>query len=254
MYLHNLNPVAIEIFGLKVYWYSLSYLFGFIFSLFFSKFLIKKKIINLNPHVIDNFFSWAVLGVILGGRLGYTSFYNFEFYLNNPIEVLKIWKGGMSFHGGLIGLIISMYTFSKIYKINFINLSNLVACCAPVGIFFGRIANFINAELIGKPTFSSWGVKYGDEDVLRHPSQLYEAFFEGLVIYIILMYVLKKDIYLKINLSSLFLIFYGLFRFIIAYYREPDSHLGTIFYGLSMGQILSIPLIVFGFLILRYGR
>ena len=137
------------------------------------------------------------MGVILGGRLGYTSFYNFEFYLNNPIEVLKIWKGGMSFHGGLIGLIISMYTFSKIYKINFINLSNLVACCAPVGIFFGRIANFINAELIGKPTFSSWGVKYGDEDVLRHPSQLYEAFFEGLVIYIILMYVLKKDIYLK---------------------------------------------------------
>ena len=104
------------------------------------------------------------MGVILGCRLGYTSFYNFEFYLNNPIEVLKIWKGGMSFHGGLIGLIISMYTFSKIYKINFINLSNLVACCAPVGIFFGRIANFINGELIGKPTFSSWGVKYGDED------------------------------------------------------------------------------------------
>ncbi len=254
MYIHNLNPIALEFLGLKIYWYSLAYLFGFIFGIYYSKFLVNKGIENFKTHLLDNFFSWAIVGVIVGGRLGYVLFYNFEFYIQNIIEILKIWKGGMSFHGGLLGLMVSMYFFSKYNKINFISLSNIIACSAPIGIFFGRIANFINAELIGKPTFSDWGVKYYNEELLRHPSQLYEAFLEGLVIFIILFILTKKEFYKKINLCSVFLILYGFFRFLVEYFREPDNHIGLFFYELSMGQILSIPLVILGFLILKYER
>ncbi len=160
----------------------------------------------------------------------------------------------MSFHGGLIGLIVSMYIFSRINKINFIDLSNMVACSAPFGIFLGRIANFINAELVGKPTFSDWGVKYYNEELLRHPSQLYEAFFEGLVIFLIMMFFIKGGYHKKINLSAIFLIFYGLFRFSVEYFREPDNHIGLVIYNLSMGQILSIPVVILGFAIIKYGK
>lgn len=254
MYIHNLNPVALEFFGLKIYWYSLAYLLGFIFSVYYSKFIIKKGVIDLNTDIVDNFFSWAIIGVIFGGRLGYVIFYNFEFYIQNIIEIFKIWKGGMSFHGGLIGLTISMYIFSRLNKIKFIDLSNLIACSAPFGIFLGRIANFINAELVGKPTFSDWGVKYYNEELLRHPSQLYEAFLEGLVLFLIIMFLIKRRFYKKFNLCAIFLVFYGLFRFAVEYFREPDNHIGLVFYNLSMGQILSIPIIILGFSIIKYGR
>jgi phosphatidylglycerol:prolipoprotein diacylglycerol transferase len=254
MYIHNLNPVALEFFGLKIYWYSLAYLLGFIFSVYYSKLIIKKGVIDLNTDIVDNFFSWAIIGVIFGGRLGYIIFYNFDFYFQNIIEIFKIWKGGMSFHGGLIGLTISMYIFSRLNKIKFIDLSNLIACSAPFGIFLGRIANFINAELVGKPTFSDWGVKYYNEELLRHPSQLYEAFLEGLVLFLIIMFLIKRRFYKKFNLCAIFLVFYGLFRFAVEYFREPDNHIGLVFYNLSMGQILSIPIIILGFSIIKYGR
>ncbi|MFL2662914.1 MAG: prolipoprotein diacylglyceryl transferase [Alphaproteobacteria bacterium] len=254
MYIHNLNPVALEFFGLKIYWYSLAYLLGFIFSVYYSKLIIKKGIIDLNTDIVDNFFSWAIIGVIFGGRLGYVIFYNFEFYIQNIIEIFKIWKGGMSFHGGLIGLTLSMYIFSRLNKIKFIDLSNLIACSAPFGIFLGRIANFINAELVGKPTFSDWGVKYYNEELLRHPSQLYEAFFEGLVLFLIIIFVIKRGFYKKVNLCAIFLVFYGLFRFVVEYFREPDNHIGLVIYNLSMGQILSIPIVILGFSIIKYGR
>jgi phosphatidylglycerol:prolipoprotein diacylglycerol transferase len=254
MYIHNLNPVALEFFGLKIYWYSLAYLLGFIFSVYYSKLIIKKGVIDLNTDIVDNFFSWAIIGVIFGGRLGYVIFYNFDFYFQNIIEIFKIWKGGMSFHGGLIGLTISMYIFSRLNKIKFIDLSNLIACSAPFGIFLGRIANFINAELVGKPTFSDWGVKYYNEELLRHPSQLYEAFLEGLVLFLIIMFLIKRRFYKKFNLCAIFLVFYGLFRFAVEYFREPDNHIGLVFYNLSMGQILSIPIIILGFSIIKYGR
>jgi phosphatidylglycerol:prolipoprotein diacylglycerol transferase len=254
MYIHNLNPVALEFFGLKIYWYSLAYLLGFIFSVYYSKLLIKKGVIDLNTEIVDNFFSWAIIGVIFGGRLGYVIFYNFEFYIQNISEIFKIWKGGMSFHGGLIGLTLSMYFFSRLNKIKFIDLSNLIACSAPFGIFLGRIANFINAELVGKPTFSDWGVKYYNEELLRHPSQLYEAFLEGLVLFLIIIFLIKRGFYKKVNLCAIFLVFYGLFRFAVEYFREPDNHIGLVFYNLSMGQILSIPIIILGFSIIKYGR
>jgi phosphatidylglycerol:prolipoprotein diacylglycerol transferase len=147
-----------------------------------------------------------------------------------------------------------MYIFSRLNKIKFIDLSNLIACSAPFGIFLGRIANFINAELVGKPTFSDWGVKYYNEELLRHPSQLYEAFLEGLVLFLIIMFLIKRRFYKKFNLCAIFLVFYGLFRFAVEYFREPDNHIGLVFYNLSMGQILSIPIIILGFSIIKYGR
>ena len=254
MYIHNLNPIALEFFGLKIYWYSLAYLFGFIFSIFYSKLLIRKGVIDLDTDVVDNFFSWAIIGVIFGGRLGYVIFYNFEVYIQNIIEIFKIWKGGMSFHGGLIGLVISMYIFSRINKINFIDLSNLVACSAPFGIFLGRIANFINAELVGKPTFSDWGVKYYNEELLRHPSQLYEAFFEGVIIFFIIFFLYKSKKYKIFYPSSIFLILYSLFRIFIEFFREPDEHIGFIFGYFTLGQLLSIPMIILGLILMKFKR
>lgn len=167
MYIHNLDPIAFKIFNFSIYWYSLSYLFGFIFSFFYAKFLIQKGYVKLNFSYFEDFLSWAVVSVIIGGRLGYIFFYNLNFYLENPLFILKIWEGGMSFHGGLLGLIFSIFLYSKLKKIDFIELSNLVSACAPFGLFLGRIANFVNKELVGKPTDSNWGVLFIENDVLR---------------------------------------------------------------------------------------
>ena len=254
MFVHNLDPVAFEILGLKIYWYSLSYLFGFIFSYFYSKYLIINGFFKIKFIDFEDFISWAVLAVILGGRIGYVFFYNFDFYLNNPIEAIKIWHGGMSFHGGLFGLIFLIFLFSKKRKVKFSEISNLVAACAPLGIFLGRIANFINAELIGKPTNANWGVIFTQNGVLRHPSQLYEAFFEGLIIFFVIFFIIKNKFHKSINVYAVFLILYGFFRFILEFLREPDSHLGYVFLDLSMGQILSIPMFILGIFFLKSNK
>ena len=251
MYIHELNPIAFSLFNFKIYWYSLSYLFGFIFSYYFVKFVLNKDFVNMDFRIFEDFIGWAVLGVILGGRIGYVIFYNLNFYLENPVEILKIWQGGMSFHGGLIGVILSIFFFSKSKKINFLDLLNLVSSCAPIGLFLGRLANFVNRELIGRPTNSDWGVMFFENDVLRHPSQIYEAIFEGLIIFLVIFYIIKKKYYRYINISSLFLIMYGIFRFTIEFYREPDSHLGFIFMNISMGQLLCLPMILIGSIFLR---
>ena len=201
--------------------------------------------------MFEDFLGWAVIGVVIGGRVAYVIFYNLNFYLDNPIEILKIWQGGMSFHGGLIGVILSIFFFSKLKQINFLNLLNLVSSCAPIGLFLGRLANFVNRELIGRPTNSDWGVLFFENDVLRHPSQIYEAIFEGLIIFIVIFYVIKKKYYTSINVSALFLIMYGFFRFTIEFYREPDSHLGFIFMNISMGQLLCLPMVLFGLMFVK---
>ena len=251
MYIHELNPIAFSLFNFKIYWYSLSYLFGFIFSYFYVKLILDKDFVNINFKIFEDFLGWAIIGVVVGGRIGYVIFYNLNFYLNNPIEILKIWQGGMSFHGGLIGVILSIFFFSKLKKINFLNLLNLVSSCAPIGLFLGRLANFVNRELIGRPTNSDWGVLFFENDVLRHPSQIYEAIFEGLIIFIVILYVIKKKYYTSINVSSLFLIMYGFFRFLIEFYREPDSHLGFIFMNISMGQLLCLPMVLLGLMFVK---
>ena len=254
MYIHNLDPIAFKIFNFSIYWYSLSYLFGFIFSFFYAKFLIQKGYVKLNFSYFEDFLSWAVVSVIIGGRLGYIFFYNLNFYLENPLFILKIWEGGMSFHGGLLGLIFSIFLYSKLKKIDFIELSNLVSACAPFGLFLGRIANFINKELVGKPTDSNWGVLFIENDVLRHPSQLYESLFEGLVLFFLILYVFFKNYHKFVNIFAVFLIFYGLSRFALEFYREPDQHIGYIFQNFSMGQLLSFPMIIIGIVFLRYKK
>ena len=210
--------------------------------------------LNLNINLVDDFITWSILAVLIGGRLGYILFYNLDFYLTNPIEMIQIWKGGMSFHGGLIGLIVLMFFYSVLKKIKFSELANLVAYTCPVGIFLGRTANFINGELIGRPTNGSWGVLYPPENIARYPSQIFEAFFEGIILFIILNLFLRSKLKKKFQGFAIFLIFYSLFRFTLEFFREPDHHLGLILYDLSMGQILTIPMFIFGLIFLRHEK
>ncbi len=250
----SIDPVIFSIGFIEFRWYSFAYILGFILGS-----IIIKKLNNFRGNIIetnnlDNFFVWSVVGVILGGRIGYVLFYQIDTFLLNPLFLFQIWKGGMSFHGGLLGIILSMFIFCKINGENFFYLSDLVSVVAPIGIFFGRIANFINTELIGRPTEFYISIVYPKIDnIPRHPSQLYEAFFEGLLLFIILLiFFIRRSKFRNFGVTSgLFLFFYGFFRFFIEYLREPDSHLGLLFNFISMGQLLSIPLFIFGIILIQ---
>ena len=247
MFINNFDPVAIDIFSLEIRWYSLSYIFGILLGWFLS-----KKIFLSDAEFkdrFDDYITYLILGIIIGGRLGYVIFYNPLYYVNNFFEIFQIWKGGMSFHGGLLGVIFISLWFAKKNNQNAFNYLHIVSLVSPIGIFFGRIANFINSELYGLETSVPWAVKFVQIDNLyRHPSQLYEAVFEGIILFLILIYFWSKD-YLKIpgKLSALFLIFYSFFRFIIEYFRLPDEQLGYMFLSLTMGQILSFLFFIAGF-------
>ena len=248
----NINPVIFSIGPLDIRWYSIAYILGLILGIEYMKYLNNKYKFELNNLLINNFFLWAVLGIILGGRLGYIIFYNPSYYLNETTEIIKVWKGGMSFHGGLIGMIISLIMFSHKNKIKLFVLSDLVACAAPIGIFLGRIANFINGELVGRTTQSNLGMIFPHIDnEPRHPSQIYEALLEGFMLFIILFLLTNiKSIKKKQGcLSAFFLIFYSIFRFVCEFFREPDSHIGLSILNLSFGQIYSIPFFFVGFFI-----
>ena len=246
MFINNFDPVAIQIFTLEIRWYSLAYIIGILFGWILSK---KIFISDLNlKNKFDDFIAFLILGIIIGGRLGYVFFYNFEYYFNNPADIFKIWQGGMSFHGGLIGVIIATIWFSKKNNQNFFDYLDIVSLVAPIGIFFGRLANFINSELYGIETNMPWAVKFVQIDNLfRHPSQLYEAIFEGIILFFILIYFRKKG-FMKIPgfISGLFLIFYSIFRFLIEFYRAPDEQLGYLFFSLTMGQIISFIFLMIG--------
>ena len=245
----SIDPVILSMGIFDIRWYSLAYIAGFIIGSIIIKYLNKKLLNILSNKQIDSFFIWSILGVIIGGRVGYVLFYQTSYLFINPIYILKIWTGGMSFHGGLIGIIISMYLFCKKNNIQFFYLADLVSIVAPIGLFFGRIANFINNELYGKITNFPFAMIYPEIDLQpRHPSQLYEAFLEGIILFIILLTYFNKT---KSDptigkISGLFLILYATFRILIEFLREPDSHIGLIFNIASMGQILSIPLIIIG--------
>ena len=206
----------------------------------------------MSDKQIDSFFIWAIIGVIIGGRLGYVTFYQTNLFLVNPYYLFEIWNGGMSFHGGLIGMIGAIYFFAKNNKVNFFYLSDLVSLSAPIGLLFGRVANFINTELYGRVTDFPLAIIYPlIDNQPRHPSQLYEAFFEGIILFLILVVYFKKNPkkYIIGNISALFLILYSVFRFLIEYLREPDFHLGLFFNYFSMGQLLCLPLFVSGIII-----
>ena len=229
MFINNFDPTAFQLFSLEIRWYSLAYIFGIIFGwLYCKKILINDKKLSL---LFDDLISYIIIGIIVGGRIAYVFFYNFNYYLENIFEIIMIWKGGMSFHGGVIGVIIATYYFSLKNKINIFIFLDLISLSAPIGIFLGRISNFINSELYGRETNIFWGVIFEKKDnLLRHPSQIYEAVFEGLILFILQNLLYKK--YKNLNagiISSLFLIFYSFFRFLIEFTREPDDQIGFVF-------------------------
>lgn len=255
MYIHNLDPVLFNFGFLVIRWYSLAYILGILIGWWLGKRIILKRFQSINYSFdikeFDNLITYIILAMVIGGRIGYVLFYNFEYYLSNPFDILKVWEGGMSFHGALVGIIIGTYWFSIRKKISTFFLLDIIAFVAPIGIFFGRVANFINGELVGKTTNVFWGVIFPSVDNnLRHPSQLYEAFLEGIVLFIIMNFILFRGNYKTGTCSYVFLIFYGIFRIFSEIYREPDLQIGYFFNLFSMGTILSSLMILAGLIIL----
>ena len=246
MFINNFDPVAFQIMSFEIRWYSLAYILGIVIGWSLcKKVFIKDSDIN---EKFDDYIAYLIIGVILGGRLGYVIFYNFSYYLDNIFDIFKIWQGGMSFHGGLLGVIISSFFFAKKNNQNPFSYLDQVSLVAPIGIFFGRLANFINSELYGITTDIPWSVIFIKVDNLsRHPSQLYEAILEGIILFLVLIYFIKKDYLRKPGLiSALFLIFYSLFRFFIEFFRVPDVQLGYLVLNLTMGQIISLVFVTIG--------
>ncbi len=251
MFINNFDPVALEIFSLEIRWYSLAYIFGILFG-----WILAKKIFIQNIEIknkFDDYLTYLIIGIILGGRLGYIFIYNLSFYISNPLDIFKVWQGGMSFHGGLIGIIFASVIFAKKNNQNSFLYMDIVALVAPIGIFFGRIANFINSELYGTITNVPWAVTFVQVDnIPRHPSQLYEALLEGVCLFLILIYFKNKFSNKLGVISGLFLIFYSTFRFFVEFYRVPDEQLGHMFLNLSMGQVLSLIFILSGVILFYF--
>ena len=235
MFINNFDPVAFTILSLEIRWYSLAYIFGILIGWYLSKkfFIDNDKI----KEAFDDYITYVIVGIILGGRLGYVFFYDFSYYFNNPLEIFQIWNGGMSFHGGLLGVILASILFSKSKNLDVFEFLDVIAIVTPVGLFLGRIANFINSELYGKATEVIWSVKFLKVDeIYRHPSQLYEAFLEGIVLFVILTFVKKRSKNLNPGyISGIFLIFYSIFRFICEFYRVPDEQIGYLLLNLTLG-------------------
>ena len=209
--------------------------------------ILKISKLKFKLKEFDDLITYVIISIIIGGRLGYVIFYNLDYFISNPIDIFKVWEGGMSFHGALIGIIIGTYLFSSKKNIPVFFFLDVIACVSPIGIFLGRIANFINGELIGKVTTVSWSVIFPTVDSLsRHPSQLYEALLEGVVLFFILNKIIFKKVYKMGTCSYLFLIYYGVFRIISEFFREPDAQLGYIFNLFSMGTFLSFLMILVG--------
>ncbi len=244
-----IDPVAFSAGPVQVKWYSLAYIAGIILGWLYAKAIAKRFYPEITPEMLESLITYLIFGIILGGRLGYVLFYDPIYYMQLPEEIPKTYKGGMSFHGAVAGIALACYIFSKKKQIAFFKITDLITISAPIGIFLGRIANFINAELVGKITSVTWGVTFpGAGNVTRHPSQIYEALTEGLLLFIILFIlgVVKRGIKKPGYVSSMFLIFYSLFRISMEVFREPDYHLGYLFGFVTMGQLLSIIILMIG--------
>ena len=251
MYTHNLNPIIFDFGILSLNWYSLAYFIGILFGWWYGKKIIffinnqHKK--NYNLNLFDDYITYVIISVIIGGRLGYVLFYNLSYFLSNPIKIFFIWNGGMSFHGGLLGIIIATILFSNKKGFDKLFLLDIVACVAPVGIFFGRLANFVNGELYGKPTDLPWAVTFPLVDGQgRHPSQIYEAILEGVLLFIILQLTVRKMSYKRGECAAVFLLLYSIFRIFSELFREPDLQIGYIFNFVSMGSLLSFFMLGIG--------
>jgi phosphatidylglycerol:prolipoprotein diacylglycerol transferase len=270
----NIDPVLIHLGPLAIRWYALAYVAGILLGWRYATGLLKNPALWLRrgapftPEQMDDLILWIALGVIVGGRLGHVLFYTpFSRTLADPLSIFRVWEGGMSFHGGVIGVTLAMILFAWRNKLDLLRIADVVAATYPIGHFLGRIANFINGELWGRVTNVPWGIRFCNEQIVktfgtcpagdlpRHPSQLYEAFFEGLVLFAILRWATHGA---KLGnrrgvITGLFLVFYGLFRIVIENFRQPDAGMENIFLGLTMGMILSFPMVLGGVFLIARG-
>lgn len=250
-YVHNLNPIIFEIpgLGLKVAWYGLMYVLGFIVGFYLLRKLWKDGFINFaKEDDIGDLLTYLVIGVLVGGRLGHVIFYDPGFYFSHPLEILEVWKGGMASHGGIIGVIVAVYIYSKKYKLNLLRLFDVLAMIGAPGLGFGRFGNFINGEMVGKVTHVPWAVIFPKYDMLpRHPVQIYQSLTEGLAVFLILWFLVPRNKFAQGSHGAIFLISYGILRIFTEYFRELDpGHLGFYFGFLTMGQLLSIVMVISG--------
>lgn len=250
-----IDPIIFSIGPVALRWYGMMYLVGFIGAMFIANKAADKSNGEWTREQVSDLLFYGFLGVILGGRIGYVLFYQFDYFLAEPLYLFKIWTGGMSFHGGFLGVTAAVYIFALKTHKSFLNVGDFVVPLVPIGLGMGRLGNFINAELWGRQTDVPWAMVFPTDSlqVPRHPSQLYEFFLEGVVLFIILHFVTRKPRSLGLA-SGVFLIGYGVFRTIIEFYREPDAHLGLYFSFISKGQILSVPMILAGILIIYIGH
>jgi len=251
-----LDPVFLSIGPLEIRWYALAYLAGFVGGIWLCKKLALLTKQGPTPKDFDDFLTWAVIGTILGGRIGYVLFYQFDYYLASPLEALKVWHGGMSFHGGMLGVILATWLFVRARKLSFFAFTDVLACVTPIGLGLGRLANFVNGELYGRVTDVPWGVIFPrGGDLPRHPSQLYEAGMEGFLLLVIMLVLVRfPSVTRRVGmLSGLFLSLYALFRFGIEFFREPDAQLGFLFADATMGQLLCVPMFFIGEYIIAHA-
>jgi len=263
----TIDPVLIEIGPFAIRWYALAYIAGLLIGWRYCVSLARRPPPVLDAAALDDFLVWVTLGVVLGGRIGYVLFYNLGYYLQHPVEALKIWTGGMSFHGGTIGVVLALFLFTRIRKIDFLRLGDMLVCAVPIGLFLGRLANFVNGELYGREWDDGpWAMKFPTDpfQLYRHPSQLYEAALEGLALFVIL-FVLQRFTRAREYrgyLSGVFLAGYAIARIVSEYFREPDRQLGYLLGGptlsqlggLTMGQLLSVPVLIVGIWLIRRSR
>ncbi len=251
-----IDPIAISIGPIAIRWYALAYIAGLLLGWKYVVYYCTKTPNIMSKRDVDDLLFWATLGVILGGRLGYILFYNLDYYLDNPANILKVWQGGMAFHGGFMGVIVAIILFARKRNISILAVLDAAAVATPIGLFFGRIANFINGELYGRTTDVAWGFVFpngGPEP--RHPSQLYEAALEGLILFVVL-FILSRKAFVRHRpgiLGGTFVAGYGISRIIVEFFRQPDAQLGYLAGGITMGQVLSIPMVLAGVGCIVYG-
>jgi phosphatidylglycerol:prolipoprotein diacylglycerol transferase len=254
----DIKPYLFKAGSIELRWYGMMYLLGFLSSYLIMSSRVRKKGMAVSGEEIENIFFFIMLGLILGARIGYASIYNSGYYAAHPLEIFAVWRGGMSFHGGLIGAVACPWLYCRRRGLDFAALADIAIVTAPIGLGLGRIGNFINAELYGRPTQAPWGMVFPNSDgVPRHPSQLYESFLEGVLLFVLLWF-LKDKVKTRGGMVCMFLIFYGTLRFMAEFFREPDPQMGFFVMGaLTMGQILCLATAAAGgaaYAVLRFGN